>query len=392
MTIQPVLLDDARATLLRIANNGSELERVFASWAIDDPSIKDDVQAIIDAAASRRGGLRGYTDVAILGLAFASGDVSRGGDLEDGLEWLAGRHAYPGGVPAGFEEDAIALLGVVLGARALNKVVVIAEWLDTFLPAVQVRSTERTFEWFIRAATLAIARDSVNLESSGNDAADIRIGLRARGFEIAPPYPADEMLAILRIRSEQPAEPARAALGVAALDWLRRQAPTLLPARATIEDVCRLLGRVSAGFMKWTWEEKPRTRGGSPRKWHIDHEYHVQNLLWAMLAPIFPDLRAEDATPQVGQTQPRADLGIPSLRLIIEVKFLREGGSLSELINEISADAGLYLTADSLYSEVVAFIWDEGRRSEQHDKLIEGLRRVRGIRDVIVISRPGAMK
>jgi len=331
-------------------------------------------------------------DVAILGLAAAGGDGSRAGALEDGLEWIAGRHAYPGGVAAGFEEDAIALLGIVVGARVVGKGAAIDTWLDTFLPGVQSRSSERTFEWCIRTATQTIARASTNQELIGSDVADVRIGLRTHGLEVVASDPDGEMQAMLLIRSPLPAEPARAALRVAALDWLRRHTPTLLPARATVGDVCTLLGRTSAGFMKWTWEEKPRTRGGTARKWHIEHEYHVQNLLWALLAPIFPDLRAEDATPQVGQTQPRADLGIPSLRLIIEVKFLYEEGSLPELINQISADAGLYLTPDSLYSEVIAFIWDDGRRSEQHAKLVEGLRRVHGIRDVIVIPRPGAMK
>jgi hypothetical protein len=392
VTVESVLLDDARSTLLRRARNGSELELVFASWAIAEPLLTDGTQAIIDAAAARRGGLRGYTDVAILGFAVARGLESCAHALEDGLDWLAGRHAYPGGVPAGFEEDAIALLGIVLGARAVDRGTMIGDWLNAFLPAVQTRSTERTFEWFLRASAQTMASGGVNPELGGAAAADVRVGLRARGVEVAPVDPDEEMQSILSIRLESPVEPARAALRIAALDWLRRQAPTLLPGRATIEDVCTLLGRTSAGFMKWTWEEKPRTRGGIARQWHIDNEYHVQNLLWTILAPIFPDLRAEDATPQVGQTQPRADLGIPSLRLIIEVKFLYSDGSLPELINQISADAGLYLTADSLYSNVLAFIWDDGRRSEQHGKLVEGLRRVHGIHDVIVVPRPGAMK
>jgi hypothetical protein len=193
------------------------------------------------------------------------------------------------------------------------------------------------------------------------------------------------------MRTFEEADAVRAAIRLAVLNWLRRDRPVLLPSRATVADVCNLLRRVSAGFLKWTWEEKARTRGGIARKWYVDHEYHVQNVLWLILSPIFPDLRAEDYTPQVGQTQPRADLGIPSLRLIIEVKFLRKSDTISKVINEISADSGLYLTADSIYSEVVAFVWDDARRSEQHDKLVEGLRRISGITDAVVMSRPGVM-
>jgi len=165
----------------------------------------------------------------------------------------------------------------------------------------------------------------------------------------------------------------------------------MLPHRATVADVVRLVQRVPTGFAKWTWEERPRTKSGIARQWHIDNEYHVQNFLWLVLAPLFPDLKAEDYTPQVGQTQPRADLGIPSLRLIVEVKFVRVGKSFAEVIGEISADTGLYLTPTSAYSEIVAFIWDDSRRSEQHERLAAGLRDIRGISGVVVMSRPGAM-
>ena len=76
---------------------------------------------------------------------------------------------------------------------------------------------------------------------------------------------------------------------------------------------------------KWTWETEPRTTNGTARQWHIDHEYHVQNLLWVLLAPIFPDLDDEQYLTKIGQKNPRADLYIPSMRIIVEVKFLRSG-------------------------------------------------------------------
>ncbi len=69
----------------------------------------------------------------------------------------------------------------------------------------------------------------------------------------------------------------------------------------------------------------PRTTSGTARQWHIDNEYHVQNLLWVLLAPIFPDLDDEQYLTKIGQKNPRADLYIPSMKLIVEVKFLRAG-------------------------------------------------------------------
>ena len=61
------------------------------------------------------------------------------------------------------------------------------------------------------------------------------------------------------------------------------------------------------------------------RQWHVDNEYHVQNLLWVLLAPIFPDLDDEQYLTKIGQKNPRADLYIPSMKLIVEAKFLRAG-------------------------------------------------------------------
>ena len=42
-----------------------------------------------------------------------------------------------------------------------------------------------------------------------------------------------------------------------------------------------------------------------------------------VLAPLFSDLESEPYSKKLGFVQPRADLTIPSLRLIIEAKFAR---------------------------------------------------------------------
>jgi hypothetical protein len=66
------------------------------------------------------------------------------------------------------------------------------------------------------------------------------------------------------------------------------------------------------------------------RQWHVDHEYHVQNMLWFLLAPIFPDLDDEQYLTKIGQKNPRADLYLPSMKLIVEAKFLRRGRQVAE--------------------------------------------------------------
>jgi REase_DpnII-MboI len=156
----------------------------------------------------------------------------------------------------------------------------------------------------------------------------------------------------------------------------------------TAQSLVRLLERVPAGLRRWTWEKTARVPNSPVRQWHIDHEYHVQNLLWLLLAPIFPDLDDEQYLKKIGQKTPRADLYIPSMKIIIEAKFVRPGERFQKVIEEISADASLYLAMGNNCDGIIPFIWDNSSRSQEHDYLKEGLKKLPGIIDVVVISRP----
>jgi hypothetical protein len=159
----------------------------------------------------------------------------------------------------------------------------------------------------------------------------------------------------------------------------------------SLEDVSKLLKRVPAGLRRWTWEEKSRTQGGKPRQWCIENEYHVQNLLYFLLAAVFADIREEEYTRSVGQKKPRVDLVIPSLKLVIEIKFWYRKDKPQRIIGEIAEDTSLYLAEGSLHEQIIAFIWDDSRRTEEHDLLHSGLKTLPGIFDVVIVSRPGCM-
>lgn len=156
-----------------------------------------------------------------------------------------------------------------------------------------------------------------------------------------------------------------------------------------IQEIGNLLSRVNAGLHRWTWEKRRRTGRGQPRKWFIDNEYHVQNLLYFLLVPVFADLRYEEYTPAVSSIGSRADLALPSLNLIIEVKFMRRGENPQHIIRQISEDAGLYLAEGSNYDKIIAFIWDDSQRTQDHEVLVNDLKRLPGVVDAIVIPRPG---
>lgn len=180
----------------------------------------------------------------------------------------------------------------------------------------------------------------------------------------------------------------RAAIRLAALDHVIRSAPAVVPGRIAATDLVHLLERIPAGLRKWTWETKPRTANAALRRWHIDNEYHVQNLLWAILAPIFPDLDDEQYLTKIAQKSPRADLHIPSMKIIIEAKFLRPGDSMQKVIDEISSDTGLYNAMGNDCAEIIPVIWDDSARSHEHDYLRQGLKKLPKIIDAIVVARP----
>ena len=123
----------------------------------------------------------------------------------------------------------------------------------------------------------------------------------------------------------------------------------------------------------------------------MDHEYHLQNILWFLLYPIFPNLRDEEYLTSTGQLQPRSDLCIPHLGLVIEAKFMYPKTTARQMIEEISADASLYLKAGSGFTTLIPVIWDERSRTEEHSVLQRGLNEIRGVRDSVIVSRPAKM-
>jgi hypothetical protein len=110
-----------------------------------------------------------------------------------------------------------------------------------------------------------------------------------------------------------------------------------------------------------------------------------------MLAPVFPDLKDEEYFSSLGQKQPRSDLFIPSLKLIIEAKFLRDDDKVTKIIDEVASDASLYLKQGTDHAGIIPFVWDASRRTEEHPLLREGLREIRGVLDAVIVPRPGRM-
>lgn len=396
-----LLLGDARSTLLRelmhLPGKGN-LEEAFSAWLLGDAEIPFQLNDAACSVAEHIGGQRRYQDVAILGYAAAS-DRFQGGHqhtLKEGLCWIVGREPLLDGRPQGFCTDVIALLGIVLGARSLEDdsvTVQLRGWLNKF---IDHSFQSRLQDWQICLMIGSCQVGGVNVQKAipaTNDIADVRLALWSKGVLKYDSFDQEqdqvETLLLMKRGLGNDIGSSRAALRLTAFESIQVTSPAINVFKPTVEDVSRILNRVPAAFRRWTWEDKARTRGGEARKWHIDNEYHVQNFLYFLLLPVFPDLKDEDYTPSIGQMHPRADLLIPSLSLIVEVKFMRAGDKPQDMIEQIAADSSLYLVNGSIYKQIIAFIWDNSNQSQEHDYMRNGLRQLPGIVDAIVMSRPG---
>jgi hypothetical protein len=398
---EAVLISDGRAVLVRevsVLRGRSDLLEVFAAWLSSSSGLS--VVPAADEASRRVGAQRTYSDVAVLGYAADAGalDDPSVTALTSGLDWIIGRPAFVEGAPTGLGTDGVAALGLALGGRAVGGPLLdrIRDWLGP-IAAAACQSGIPLWHRFLFAVSSQVIEGVPKLDTSMDEGmAALRVALSAHGmFQHSSPAAADldavSVIAMVKANIGNPLSPTEAAIRLAALTRVAQAAPVVVFGNATIPQVADLLRRIPTAMRRWTWEEKARTRNGTARKWHIDHEYHVQNLLWAVLSPIFPDLKEEESTPSVGQKHPRADLCIPSLRLIIEVKFIRSSAAFASIVEEVAADAALYFGPGSPYEAMLVFLWDASRSVEEHDVFITGVRQLARIVDVVAVLPPGSM-
>lgn len=395
-----LLLRDAEAILVRSIRDikcSDCIGVAFLAWLLGPNNIDCSLNEIFTATKnSVEGASRTYRDISTLGYLHASGmkDQQSLVAFESGLTWLCGCSAFIDGIPVGFATDAIALLGVSLGAVALgddSKVKQTISWLQSFSETISSFSGVDEYQRSLISAAHVVLGAQKTDGSSSRDCANIRIALQSKNIFLQSNDSDDSFDTIdMTINGVVNVDdPHRAAFQLAAIRWLRRSTPRIVPNQATIDQVAAVLHNLPFALRRWTWEDKPKTRGGTARKWHIDHEYHFQNLLWSMLAPIFPDLTYEEFTPLIATYQPRSDIAIPSLKLIIEAKFWREGTSIKDLVEQISADSGLYFVEGARYAHLLPVIWDDARRSEDHHLLRTGLKKLPRVVDAVIVGKPG---
>ncbi|UZJ45099.1 hypothetical protein OOT55_03310 [Marinimicrobium sp. C6131] len=203
----------------------------------------------------------------------------------------------------------------------------------------------------------------------------------------------DLFMGEFRAQAHRDAPTAFLSLMIYVFDQVNQDVAVVPPKGWSLGDLLGFLDHIPVGLKRWTWEDVGRTKGAEPVKWPVMNEYHVQNLLYVLLAPIFNDIADEVNLQPVGQKNPRVDLYLPSLHTIIEVKYRKSvKKSFPALIGEIAEDASLY-RADARYKDslIVTFLWDCTRATQEHAKFKEGVLRIDGINGCVVVSAPSTI-
>lgn len=393
-----LLIDEVRKSYLdklRILKGVKSPEEAFAAWVLGEAHRSHlDLVAAAEHAQTAKGASRTYREVAVLGYAVLCVDEPEfKRALEDGLEWLSGRVPFAQVFPS-YEVDGISLLGFALGIRCCSMEKA-KEWLASFLDRSSKSRISLLDSALIATAAGTIGRADLARMPEAPDLADVRVALASRGLYLPLPNN-DEVLALKQALSvaeaETQSDAVRMAVRLRVLDWLSHDASLLAEGKPTLEQVVGILQRIPAAMKRWRWDNADGARGKAVR-WEIENEYHVQDLLWVVLAPLFPDIEDEENLPSVGHKHPRCDLGIPSLHTIVEVKFIRRGTprAFAQVTEEIAADHSLYRRAGSNYDKIVAFIWDDSCATEQHEELKQGLRMMPGIVGAVIVARPAKM-
>lgn len=356
--------------------------RVEIAWGVDcddnwleksyDPSSLPSVAAL------------GYTITYNPGLRY-------GTSLEDGLQRSSARDPSIAGHGAALHDPAV-LIGLILAARVLRtdrpqylawcaQVVrglanAVSVRMDPLLAyAAQLTSVRVGRPHFDEKAPLgycaaldwwcdqAEAQPFLNVEQRQN----LRAALVERGLAEAAGHRSAHEAALLW----------RALRAAIAEGW-----GSLLQSTST---VTRILDQFESCLRRWRWDSHDLK---VPVRWLIRSEREVQDILWVILRGTFPDLEDEDTLPKFGHSTYRADLGIPSLGLLIEVKFARSAAEFKEIEKQVLEDIVPYLRSPDRYRQVLVFIYDDSCSVQEHETTRQALVTVPGVADVLVVSRP----
>jgi hypothetical protein len=329
----------------------------------------------------------------VAALAFT---VSRGGteamlaSLDKGLARAVSRDATAASQNVVLHSPPV-LVGLVLAANLFReRAPHYLSWCREVIRALKTSSSGSADALVEYAATLAGLEVLAITESGDGSAFDLAAREWLLSLPGAEPKGQERRKALRHALVEQvlSEEIGTRAAHEAALIWravhsaISEATSDLLRSPAT---VVHILEQFEASMRRWRWDAFNLK---VPIQWPVVGEREVQDILYLMLRPVFLDLEDEDTLPKFGHSTYRADFGIPSLGLLIEVKYARSASDFRDIEKEVLEDIVPYLQTPERYSQIVIFVYDHSASVQVHETTARALRRAPGIAGVVIASRP----
>jgi hypothetical protein len=384
------------------ANTLGNLEGLFAFYAIGEepafPLIWEVNCATEEWLAANIDRLPHFPVLAELGYALSLFAVttpkSAAGAFLDGLAALLDRPPFPHD-RISFAYQPVAFLGLALGTVSLGergssyRAGLVKVLNDDRLVTSNIY--QRLLYHYIR---FVLTGEPVLIEdfrhyANADDLAMVEWGVRRGAFRLVPLQADLSTLQARVLAAGAVADTTSLAPSRAAILWSAMQAALVRSIEELVlsrSHVMAMLRRFEDALRRWRWDTG---NVRNPICWPITSEREVQDIVWLLLRSVFDDVVDEDTLPKIGHSTYRADFGIPSLRLLVEVKYARAAADFKKLEKEIMEDSVAYLAeAHDRYDCILVFIYDQSASGQEHGITTNALRKLPSIEDIVIVSRP----
>ena len=117
----------------------------------------------------------------------------------------------------------------------------------------------------------------------------------------------------------------------------------------------------------------------------------MQSILWLILRSVCDEVIDEEPTGKIGHGHLLIDFWIPSIKTIVEAKFVRSKSDFKEIENDIKIDSSDYLQNPD-YTGIVVFVYDSANSVGEHELTKQGMRKIKGVLDVVIVSKPSVQQ
>jgi len=294
-----------------------------------------------------------------------------------------------------FVYDLPQVVGIGLAAQAVAADLPgFSEWLADILHDDRLQPSDR-FQALLREHVRALltGQPAAVQAQQDNDATVIALRYWMTSAGTAPPPDPAEHRKLQKLIASEALRTDPAQLPVSRIALIYRTVTAILDASIEQAILSRshlvtVLSRFETAMRRWRCDDSTVKQ---PIRWPVTAEREVQDILWLMLHPVFDDLVDEETLPKLGHSTYRADFGIPSLGILIEVKYARKSSDFKEIEKQVLEDSVAYLNGVTAYKEIVVFIYDDSASVQEHDTTATALRSINGISDVVIVSRPSQL-